>query len=371
MKILIIEDNPGDARLVQEMLKEQPDNHTIDIAERVATGLQFLNSHNVDVVLLDLTLPDSSGLTTLARLQDRFSHLPIIVMTSIDDEALAVRAVRQGAIDYLVKGQVDSRLLRHSLVYSVERKRMEQELARARADLETRVKERTVELVHARDELRALSSRIIEIQEEERRSIARELHDQTGQCLTLVKLLLDRAAKSPPEKAAPILREASQQLSEAIGQVRNLSLALRPSMLDDLGLVPALAWLCERVHSQSGLEVKFEHQDDVGTLSPEVSTAAYRIIQEALTNIVRHARASEAEVRLQVQSEGLCLKVKDNGCGFNLRALAIGTSSGLSGMRERAHLLGGSFVVESVPGQGTHIAVVLPISGQANTLPSG
>ncbi len=342
-----------------------PPNHfTIQAAERLAQGNRLLNAHSVDVVLLDLNLPDSSGLKTFSRLQADFPHLPIIVMTSINDEALAIRAVRQGAADYLVKGQVDGRLLRHSLLYCIERKHLEEELARARDDLETRVKERTAELSLAEQELRALSHRVLAIQEEERRSIARELHDQTGQSLTMVKLLLERAKKSPPDKVAAVLSEASQQLSELIGQVRNLSLALRPSMLDDLGLVPALVWLCERVHAQSGVLVKFEHEE-LECSSMQVNTAAYRITQEALTNIVRHARATRATVRLQARGHNLCLGIQDDGCGFDMQALATGTSSGLSGMRERAKLLQGSFKVESSPGSGTRISVELPIPTQA------
>jgi len=125
MKILLIEDNPGDARLVQEMLKEFPPDFSLDVAERLATGLQFLASKDVDVVLLDLGLPDSNGLETLTKLRTQFPNLPIVVMTSVDDEALGVQAVRQGAEDYLAKGQVENTLLRRALAYAVERKRMQ------------------------------------------------------------------------------------------------------------------------------------------------------------------------------------------------------------------------------------------------------
>ena len=128
MKILIIEDNPGDARLVQELLKETPDTFTIDVAEELKAGLQFLDSHGVDVVLLDLGLPDSAGLGTLTRLQARFPQLPVVVMTSVDDEALAFRAVRQGAEYYLTKGQADGRLLHRILLYSIEHKLLNEAL---------------------------------------------------------------------------------------------------------------------------------------------------------------------------------------------------------------------------------------------------
>ncbi|MDO8567632.1 MAG: response regulator [Dehalococcoidales bacterium] len=364
MNILIIEDNPGDVRLVQEMIKEAPsDKFTINAVDRLEAGLEFLNSHKVDVVLADLGLPDSSGVKTLNRLQPHFQQLPIIVTTSIDDEALAVRAVRQGAADYLVKGQMDARLLRHSILYAIERKRMERELTWMRDELEIRVQERTAELCQAEQELRSLSNRLIDIQEEERRDIARELHDQTGQSLTMVKLLLARVLKSPPDKAPEIINEAAQQVSEVINQVRNLSLALRPSMLDDLGLVPALTWLLERVGTQSGLSVGFDHDElQSQDVSSRVNTTAYRIVQEALTNIVRHSGASRAKVCLHTQGDVMSLNIEDDGRGFDMHLLAIGTSNGLSGMRERTRLLGGTFTIESTPGTGTHITVKLPIS---------
>jgi len=128
MKILLIEDNPGDARLIQEMLKEVPDNLSIIVSQELKSGVEFLTSSDVDVVLLDLGLPDSSGIETLTKLQTQFPHLPVVITTSVDDEALAIRAVRQGAQDYLVKGLIDGILLRRTLLYSIERKQMQEAL---------------------------------------------------------------------------------------------------------------------------------------------------------------------------------------------------------------------------------------------------
>jgi len=138
VRILLIEDNPGDVRLVQEMLKEGPDGSTLEVAEDLAAGLRLLASQEVDVVLLDLGLPDSRGLETLTKLQAQEACVPVVVMTSVDDEALGIRTVQEGAEDYLVKGQTDSRLLRRALLYAVERKTMEIALREARdaAELE-------------------------------------------------------------------------------------------------------------------------------------------------------------------------------------------------------------------------------------------
>ncbi len=136
MKILLIEDNPGDVRLVREMLKDAPGDFTLNFTETLSSGLKFLSTNEVDVVLLDLGLPDSRGLETLTRFQERCPRLPVVAMTSNGDEELAVQAVRQGAEDYLVKGGIDSRWLRQALLYAVERKRLKESLSQAWAEKE-------------------------------------------------------------------------------------------------------------------------------------------------------------------------------------------------------------------------------------------
>ncbi|MFB3883721.1 MAG: response regulator [Thermodesulfobacteriota bacterium] len=139
MRILLIEDNPGDARLVQEVLREAGSHFEIRVVERLGLGLDFLASHEVDVVLLDLGLPDSRGLGTLTKLQTQFPHLPIVIMTGSDDETLGVQAVHFGAQDYLVKGQVDSRVLRRALQYAIERKKADEALHREKTISDTTI----------------------------------------------------------------------------------------------------------------------------------------------------------------------------------------------------------------------------------------
>ncbi len=123
MRILQIEDNPADSDLVQEMLKEAPGDFTIEVRPMLGEGLDFLASHDVDVVLLDLGLPDGNGLKTLSKLQAKSPRLPVVIMTGSNDEAIAIQAVKLGAQDYLVKGQVDGRLLHRTLSYAIERKK--------------------------------------------------------------------------------------------------------------------------------------------------------------------------------------------------------------------------------------------------------
>ncbi|MFQ5571232.1 MAG: PAS domain S-box protein [Rhodothermales bacterium] len=214
----------------------------------------------------------------------------------------------------------------------------------------------------SRERLRALSRRLVEVQEAERRTMARELHDEIGQALTGLKLALDTCDYLAEDPVQEPLREAQAIVLQLLGRVRELSLDLRPAMLDDLGLVPALLWLIDRYTRQTGIQVDFKHSD-LQRLYPDVETAAYRIVQEALTNVARHAGVSEVTVWLIATSGLLIVKVKDQGAGFNQQeVMKQGTSSGLSGMQERVGLLNGLLTIETSPGQGTTLTAELPLT---------
>jgi PAS domain S-box-containing protein len=217
-------------------------------------------------------------------------------------------------------------------------------------------------LVRTVGRMRALSRRLMEVQEQERRHLARELHDEVGQALTGLGLTLGMAAENCPNAAGP-LATARGQVQELLARVRDLSLRLRPSMLDDLGLLPALLWLFRRFTAQTGVQVVLTHRGVEGRFPPEAETAAYRIVQEALTNAARHGRVAEVAVRLWRTHGGLGLEVEDAGVGFDPEAATHEATGGLSGMRERAALLGGRLTVYSRPGGGTRIYADLPAAG--------
>jgi PAS domain S-box-containing protein len=217
----------------------------------------------------------------------------------------------------------------------------------------------------ARGRLEVLSRRLVEVQEAERRRIARELHDHVGQELTALKLNLDRCATACAEASQPI-QEAQARVNHLVNLVRQLSLDLRPTMLDDLGLLPALHWHLDRYTAMSGVRVNFKHSGVSERRFPtEIETAAYRVVQEALTNVVRHAHSQEVTIRLWASDTSLSVQVEDRGIGFDPEvALSARTSSGLSGMRERAALLGGRVLIESSPDSGTHLTADFPINGE-------
>jgi signal transduction histidine kinase len=193
------------------------------------------------------------------------------------------------------------------------------------------------------------------LEEAERRHIAQELHDEVGQSLTALKLRLQVA------EASEQVLQARGLVDELLTRVSNLSLDLRPAMLDDLGLLPALVWLFERYTSQTTVKVEFAHAGLDGRMSPIVETAAFRIVQEALTNVARHAAVPLVNVRVWRTGPRLSVQIADGGKGFDVAAaLAAGRSSGLSGMRERAAALGGSMEIES-DGAGTRLTAELPL----------
>jgi PAS domain S-box-containing protein len=210
--------------------------------------------------------------------------------------------------------------------------------------------------------LQALSRRLVQVQEEERRRLARELHDGVCQILTSMAFAFEAGASAPPETAAAKMDEARAFLGEALTRVRELSFDLRPALLDHLGLLPALRCLIERYTAGTGVHVNFKHAGLEGRVAPELETAAFRIVQEALTNVARHAQVKEAVVRIWVEADTLAVQVEDQGVGFDPEAMmAAARSHGLPGMHERVLLLDGQLVLESAPGSGTHVLAELPL----------
>lgn len=222
----------------------------------------------------------------------------------------------------------------------------------------------------AQEAARNYSRRVIEAQEAERRRISRELHDQVGQILTAVKMNLHvlQHKCTQPEILLSI-NDNLKVIDEAVDQVRDLSIDLRPLLLDDLGLVVALRWYLERQTRNVGIPAKFVSGslDEDDRFSSELETACFRIVQEGVTNIVRHARAKRISVRLERVISDLVLLITDDGAGFDARMLRSSSSTatlGLRGMEERAHAVGGTITIDSAPALGTEICVRLPIKGE-------
>lgn len=214
-----------------------------------------------------------------------------------------------------------------------------------------------------RTKLQMLSRRLLEVQEEERRHIARELHDEIGQELTGLNLILEVGNQISEQALRERLSAAQQLVTELTSRVRQLSLDLRPAMLDDLGLLPTLLWHFKRYTEQTKVAVHFQHTGLDRRFAPDVEISAYRGVQEALTNVARHACVGEVTVCVWANADILGLQIEDQGRGFDpATVLARRDTSGLAGIRERMILLGGDLRVESTPGSGTSITAELPLS---------
>ncbi len=217
-----------------------------------------------------------------------------------------------------------------------------------------------VALQASEQQLHMLSQRLVEVQEQERRLLARELHDEIGQALTGIKLVLDMVARSP--HVSMHIMETRAVINELLQRVRGISLDLRPPMIDDLGLLPTLEWYFERYTSQSHIRVFFRHKNSDIRFNPQIEMAVYRIVQEALTNVARHAGVDTVDVFLLADFHHICVLIEDRGRGFDQFAVwQHATTGGLIGMRERVYLLGGELSIDASPGQGTRVVTTLPL----------
>ncbi len=220
--------------------------------------------------------------------------------------------------------------------------------------------------------LRALSARLQRIREEERSRVAREIHDELGQALTALKLDLSWLAEGLPDGQEPLraqIHALSRRVEETIRAVRRIATTLRPSLLDDLGLAAALEWQAQEFRVHTGVRLRFASTLRDAHLDRDLSTSVFRIFQEALTNVARHARATCVEVRLLERSGRLLLEVRDDGRGITESELSDREALGLLGMRERALALGGELKVTGSPRRGTEVRLVVPLRTRGGEMP--
>jgi signal transduction histidine kinase len=348
LRVLIIEDSEDDSLLLVRQLKKDGYDPVYERVDSVEGLKAALSKQKWELIISDYVLPRFSALEALKFLLDNNYDIPCIIVSGRITDETAVAAMKAGARDYVMKDNLKR------IGSAIERELTEAEVRRARRKSER-------DLSRAQLELRAMAHRVVELQEEERRSIARELHDEIGQSLTGLKLMMSQAARSSPENCFSILKDAQSVITELMQQVREMSLKLRPSMLDDLGLLPTLLWYFERYTAQTRIKVNFEHSGLQRKFNPDINTAVYRIIQEALTNVARYARVTEADIEIRADDEKLSLRVEDRGSGFDVEKLAAKASTGLSGMRERAQLLAGRVAIEAIPGKGTKVVAEIPL----------
>ena len=344
--ILIVDDEQS-AREVLEALLEGEGYQLVSASSGVE-GLAQAARCLPDVILLDVMMPGLDGFEVCRRLRadPRLAEVPILLVTALDDRASRLQGLAIYADDFISKPFDGIEL-------------------RARIRMITRLNRyRRLQTTYAL--LQTLSGRLLAAQEIERRALARELHDEIGQALTAVKIDLQNLQRRAGGTDLARQVEGSMAVVEgALQQVRSMSLDLRPSLLDDLGLVSALRWYLDRQVQRTGVSARFWADPSATRLPPDVETVCFRVAQEALTNVARHAQATEVQLILRQEAVGVELSIRDNGRGFDVGAAREGAlrggSLGLLGMEERVLLAGGRLEIQSAPGQGTEVKATLPV----------
>lgn len=343
--ILLVDDDRLIIKLYQLILASP--EFSLTVAVNGVEMLQSVENKKPDIILLDVVLPDASGLDLCTRIKSdpRFEGTKIILVSGQEISPVQIaEGIEMGADDYLIKPFHPKELL-----------------ARVKSCVKL---QKTEEALREKNrELKNLYNHLQNLREKERKILAQEVQEELGQITAVLKMDIDwlalRMVDAPPENRERI-RKASTTTKQIIDQIRSIATDLRPSMLDELGLYASLESYCRKIKNKHGIDCVFEHDDKEDTLSVEVSTAVFRICQEALLNVTQHASATAIQVKVQIQEKTLSLSIRDNGIGFDV--VNQKGVLGLVSMRERALSVNGQLQIESVIGNGTIVTFHIPLS---------
>jgi signal transduction histidine kinase len=349
----MLEDNAADAELTQFTLRKGGLSFSLSRVDSKDAYVRELERRPPELILSDYSLPGFNGHDALTIARTKCPETPFIFVTGTMGEEVAIETLKSGATDYVLKTKLS---------------RLNPAVVRALREADERAQHRRAEaeLRESHQRLRALSIYLQTVREEERTKIAREVHDELGQALTSCKLDLAWIANKLPRELRPLqdkTRALTAHIDSTIQTVRRISTELRPGVLDHLGLVAALEWQANDFQNRTGIRCDVRNNLSAETaLEQQLSTTLFRIFQETLTNIIRHAGATRVEVDLRVLDGRITLEVKDNGRGITKAEISNTKSMGLLGMRERASLMGGTFRVRRVPRSGgTKVSVTVPL----------
>ncbi|HET9401303.1 MAG TPA: response regulator [Candidatus Acidoferrales bacterium] len=361
VNILMVDDQPGKLLTYEAILGELGENLIKATSGRDA--LEQLLKHDVAVVLLDVSMPELDGfeLADLIRQHPRFQRTAIIFISAVHLTDLdKLKGYQRGAVDYISVPVVPELLLAKVSVFA-ELHRRSRQLEKLNRDL-----------VAAEEDSRRLSQQLLHIQDEERRRIARELHDGLAQYLAGAMMQMECVKIAGNAKFNDHLIDARQLIERALLETRTVSHLLHPPLLDEMGLESAVAWYVEGFAKRSGINVSVAIEPNIRRLDVEIETAIFRIIQECLTNVHRHSGSSAANIQLSREGDLLVLQVGDNGKGISTdrRSDTVAPGVGIAGMRERVRQLKGQLSISSKPGGGTTVVATLPSLGDRAAAPS-
>lgn len=370
--ILIVDDTPVNLGVVVDFLQSY--GFGIRIARSGESALKRVQYDPPDVILLDVLMPGLDGFEICRRLKENeaTTDIPVIFMTSLTNVEDKVKGFELGAVDYVTKPlhqeEVLARITTHLRLRDLTRTLADQ---KRQLEISSRIEQaRLFEAVsQQREQLQILTARLNEVQEAERKALARELHDELGQALTGININLVAIKNLLPESCFQQIEERvveAQTLTEqTLKQMREMSLNLRPPMLDDLGVVSTLRWYIKRYAQRVDIKTEFQAIGFKERLAPDVETTLYRVAQEALTNVARHAQAGKVRLRLERAENKVWASIEDDGRGFEVQDVIAhklpAQGAGLFGIRERVTALGGTFDIQSQPGQGTRLSIEIPV----------
>ena len=343
--VLIVDDDPTAREALVAILEGE--GYELQQAKDGIQALRMLKQLQPDLILLDVMMPAMDGFEVCRRIRDTppLAEVPIILLTALDDRDSLLRGIESGADDFLSKPP-DRREL-------VARVRTITRLNRYRT------------LMEQRENIRRMAERVVAAQEEERQRISRELHDDLGQALTthLITLRnLQQDLSLPRQNLFERLQSLYNQSYEIFGKIRSIARDLRPPVLDALGLRVAMQTYCTEFTRRTHLPVIFEAEDSLPELPDAYKITLYRTLQEALTNVVKHAHASQVWVDLSLDDDQLTLTIQDNGIGFGEEKPGPSNGIGLAGLRERITIAGGTLSLSSTPKRGTILSAQFPWS---------
>jgi signal transduction histidine kinase len=360
IQILLLEDDPRDAELVRHALRHGGSSFVVEHVDNKRAFTQQLEQRVPDLILSDFSLPTIDGYTALAIAREKCPDVPLIFVTGTLGEETAIETLKSGATDYVLKHRLSR------LVPSVHR-------ALREAKERTERRRAQAQLRESHEQLRALSVYLQDVREEEQIRIAREVHDELGQALTGLKLQLTWLTSRLP-KGSKLLRSKARSMAthidETIQNIRRIATELRPGLLDTAGLLAAIEWQANQFQAQTGIVCEVNTEMKETLWDQDLNTAFFRVFQEALTNVIRHAHANKVEVHLSESNDQVVLAVRDNGRGISEAQIHNTKSIGLLGMRERVALLGGTLQIEGERGRGTVLTACISKSPEARLRPN-
>lgn len=359
-RIFFLEDNPDDVELMKHELQEADIQF---VAQRVDNKKEFIETvlkFQPDIILADYSLRMFNGMQAFKLLKQENISIPFILVTGVLNEELALECIKEGVDDFILK--TSFKRLPSAIINAVKKRESEDEKRQI-----------AIELKKSHEELRLLLNRHQISIEEERLSIARDLHDELGQVLTALKIditLLQKKLSSKDSISAGAIKQEFDSINMTVDRITNsikeISSGLRPDALDDLGIVEAIRWQTMEFAKRANILCTLFLPGDDLHLNNKLSIAIFRIVQEALTNVARHAQATAVQIYFDCVDHVLFLEITDDGIGIEDSQIRSSTSLGIIGLRERVQQLNGTFMIGKITAGGTKVSIRIPLDTNDN-----